>query len=92
MKLPGILSARKEQFQALVRKNCVTTVGLSRLIFIQLNSGLESDVSTVPSTVLRYIRLPIAANLLCSTTYGSAVVSDANVCLQSINRGSTCQG
>lgn len=55
-----------------------------------LQLGRTSDSIPEASLVLNYIELPIAAYEVCDTFYN--FFTDSQVCLQSVNRGSICQG
>lgn len=54
--------------------------------------GRYSDASEFVSAELNYVTLPILANSVCATTFGSASVTAANICLSSANRRSVCGG
>lgn len=55
-------------------------------------SGVISDDFPVASQILYYVRLPIAANQVCAFFYGSELVTDRNICLNSLLGASACQG
>lgn len=54
--------------------------------------GRFSDASDFVSLELNYVILPILANTVCATTYGTASVTASSVCLSSVNRRSVCGG
>ncbi|XP_037933850.1 serine protease 1-like [Teleopsis dalmanni] len=53
--------------------------------------GRTSDSSSVSST-LNYARLPVITNSVCSSTYGSSVITSAVICVSTPSGTSTCQG
>lgn len=55
-------------------------------------SGRFSDLIAGSSLTLNYVELPIVSNTVCTRTFGSAYVTEKHVCLQSVDKASTCQG
>lgn len=54
--------------------------------------GRYSDMSQSQSQFLKYVALPIVANTVCSSVYGTTVVRDTNLCTSTTATSGTCGG
>lgn len=54
--------------------------------------GRYSDLSNSQSQFLKYVALPIVANSVCESVYGSSVVRSSNICTSTTSSASTCGG
>lgn len=54
--------------------------------------GRFSDDSQSTANILRYVSNPVLANDVCAKTFGSLLVQTQNICMDSSNGGSACNG
>ncbi|XP_016955936.1 serine protease 1 [Drosophila biarmipes] len=54
--------------------------------------GLTSDSATAVAKDLQYVELTVIAKSVCQDTYGSLIVTDRVICVDTSSKASTCQG
>ncbi|XP_039965385.1 serine protease 1-like isoform X9 [Bactrocera neohumeralis] len=54
--------------------------------------GKISDSATSVTTNLQYAYVPVVANTVCSSVYGTSIVTSSNICISTTGGVSTCNG